>query len=261
MKTKSAKRRRIKTYVRGSSDKGLSSRGTFVNHESVAITQARNSIPLKTLNIIERSVARSGLSYEAFVKHITQTALAGLSVWSESDLERLLLSAERLGLDPLTNEIYATQGSDDPFSPVLLVVGINGWSKLLNSNPVFDGMRFSFAPCSKEEIPEWIECTIYRKDRTVPTTLREYFSEVKGESTAWVTHPRRMLRHKAMAQCARVCLGLVGVYDPDEAQRVQSARNAQKSDYQILGPKGKASSRTRAKYCNQEDLKKTLRAL
>ncbi|MGP1667495.1 MAG: hypothetical protein ACTS5I_16635, partial [Rhodanobacter sp.] len=35
--------------------------------------------------------------------------------------------------------------------------------------------------------------------------------------------PRRMLRHKAMIQCARLAFGFVGVYDPDEAERIQEA--------------------------------------
>ena len=38
-----------------------------------------------------------------------------------------------------------------------------------------------------------------------------------------MTHPRRMLRHKAMVQCARACFGLGGVYEPDEAERVSTA--------------------------------------
>jgi len=66
--------------------------------------------------IIERSVKRSGLEYAGFIKHLTQTALSRLCVWTETDLKRLLIVAERLGLDPLNNEIYAVQGGDDPMS-------------------------------------------------------------------------------------------------------------------------------------------------
>jgi hypothetical protein len=36
----------------------------------------------------------------------------------------------------------------------------------------------------------------------------------------WKSHPRRMLRHKAMIQCARIAFGFVGIYDEDEAQRI-----------------------------------------
>jgi hypothetical protein len=34
-----------------------------------------------------------------------------------------------------------------------------------------------------------------------------------------------MLRHKALVQCARLAFGLVGVYDPDEAERIAAQVN------------------------------------
>jgi hypothetical protein len=33
-----------------------------------------------------------------------------------------------------------------------------------------------------------------------------------------------MLRHKALVQCARLCFGLSGIYDPDEAQRIRASQ-------------------------------------
>jgi hypothetical protein len=37
-----------------------------------------------------------------------------------------------------------------------------------------------------------------------------------------------MLRHKAMLQCARTCFGLSGIYDPDEAKRIQKTNTNEK---------------------------------
>jgi hypothetical protein len=54
----------------------------------------------------------------------------------------------------------------------------------------------------------------------VATSVREYMYEAHTGQGAWLTHPRRMLRHKAMLQCARICFGLSGIYDSDEAHRV-----------------------------------------
>lgn len=48
--------------------------------------------------------------------------------------------------------------------------------------------------------------------------------EARQPYGAWLSHPARMLRHKALVQCARVCFALVGVLDPDEAGRVASSR-------------------------------------
>jgi hypothetical protein len=69
----------------------------------------REEASTQILSIVDRSVQRSGLSYDSFVRLIIQSALSRLSIWTQADLDRLLLLAERLGLDPLNNEIYATE--------------------------------------------------------------------------------------------------------------------------------------------------------
>jgi phage recombination protein Bet len=133
--------------------------------------------------------------------------------------------SERLGLDPLNNEIYATAVTPETGKKtrIVFVVGVDGWSKIINSHPQFDGMKFVESAPGDDELPLYIECTIYRKDRRVATSIREYMYEAHTGQGAWLTHPRRMLRHKAMVQCARTCFGLGGVYEPDEAERVSSA--------------------------------------
>ena len=177
------------------------------------------------LNVLERSVQRSGLSYDSFVRLIIQSALSRLSIWTQAELDRLLLLAERLGLDPLNNEIYATEVTPESGKKprIVYVVGVDGWGKVINSHPQFDGMKFVESAPGDDGLPLYIECTIYRKDRRVATSVREYMHEAHTSQGAWLTHPRRMLRHKAMVQCARTCFGLGGLYEPDEAERVRSA--------------------------------------
>jgi len=133
--------------------------------------------------------------------------------------------SERLGLDPLNNEIYATEVTPEngKKARIVFVVGVDGWSKIINSHPQFDGMKFVESAPGDDELPLYIECTIFRKDRRVAISIREYMYEAHTGHGAWLTHPRRMLRHKAMVQCARACFGLGGVYEPDEAERVSSA--------------------------------------
>ena len=177
------------------------------------------------MNVLERSVQRSGLSYDSFVRLIIQSALSRLSIWTQAELDRLLLLAERLGLDPLNNEIYATEVTPESGKKprIVYVVGVDGWGKVINSHPQFDGMKFVESVPGDDGLPLYIECTIYRKDRRVATAVREYMHEAHTSQGAWLTHPRRMLRHKAMVQCARTCFGLGGLYEPDEAERVRSA--------------------------------------
>jgi hypothetical protein len=41
---------------------------------------------------------RSGLSYDSFVRLLIQSALSRLTIWTQADLDRLLMLSERLGL-------------------------------------------------------------------------------------------------------------------------------------------------------------------
>jgi len=187
------------------------------------------------LPVFKRCVQRSGMSPESFVQALSHTALSQLLTWSEVDLETLLLAAERHGLSPLGREIFLMRAGDQMTDAPLVVVGVDGWSKVLNSHKQFAGMQFRESEELVDGVPAWIECTMHRWDRRVPTRVREYLGEVRGSSLPWLTHPRRMLRHKALVQCARLAFGLVGVYDHDEAQRILSmtpgpeGNNAQKA--------------------------------
>ena len=81
-------------------------------------------------------------------------------------------------------------------------------------------MDFVEGELNAQSIPTWIECRMYRKDRSHPIAVKEYFEEVYRDVGPWKSHPRRMLRHKAMIQAARLAFGFAGVYDQDEAERI-----------------------------------------
>ena len=174
------------------------------------------------LPVFKRCLERSGMTAEGFVEALTQTSLSGLVAWTQADLERLLLAAEVHGLNPAGNEIFLVP-TGGVLGPASVVVGVDGWSRIINSHSQFAGMRFRESNKLIDEIPSWIECSMYRWDRHVPTTVREYLEEVRGEGAAWITHPRRMLRHKAMIQCARLAFGLVGICDRDEVPNTTEA--------------------------------------
>ena len=74
-------------------------------------------------NIILRAVEKSGLSYQAFVDTLTQTAFQGVKFWRKSDLERLLVTAHRYELDPLNREIMMFEVVTCPLLPYHSLVG------------------------------------------------------------------------------------------------------------------------------------------
>lgn len=168
---------------------------------------------------------KSAMSEEGFVGALLQTSLSRLDTWTLPDLERLLAASLRHNLSPTGREIFLAP--DPAGGAPLLVVGVDGWSRILNEHKQFAGMRFRESVKLVDGIPAWIECTMHRRDRRVQTAIREYLCEVRGTSSAWITHPSRMLRHKAMVQCARVAFGLSEIVDADEADRIATARQAQ----------------------------------
>ena len=135
---------------------------------------------------------------------------AELKAWVDLQIEvpaktilTLLRSMQSLHLDPLCEEIGFTQFEDGQWQ---VLITIEGCSKLLNQHPQFNGLVFNQADTLIDGVPEWIECSIYRKDREVPTTVREYLTEVRGENSIWQKMPRRMLRHRALQQCVRLAI-------------------------------------------------------
>lgn len=138
---------------------------------------------------------------------------------SDAQMTALLIVANQYKLNPWTKEIYAFPDKNNGIVPV---VGVDGWARIINENPAFDGIDF-------EQNDESCTCTIYRKDRTHPIRATEYMSECKRPTGPWQSHPKRMLRHKAMIQCARLAFGYVGIYDQDEAERIVDVNPAPNS--------------------------------
>jgi hypothetical protein len=116
----------------------------------------------------------------------------------------MLRTIQNLHLDPLNEEISFTQYEDGHWQ---VFITIEGCSKLLNQHGQFNGLIFNQAETLIDGIPEWIECSIYRRDRIMPITVREYLIEVRSEKEIWQKMPRRMLRHRALQQCVRLAIG------------------------------------------------------
>lgn len=150
---------------------------------------------------------------EELVSVLKATAFKGQV--SDAQMAALLVVANQYGLNPWTKEIYAFPDKNNGIVPV---VGVDGWSRIINSHQMFDGMDF-------EQDDESCTCILYRKDRNHPVRVTEYMAECRRSNAGpWQSHPRRMLRHKAMIQCARLAFGFVGIYEPDEAERIADVK-------------------------------------
>jgi len=177
--------------------------------------------------LINAFAERYGVDANKVMDTLKSTAFrqSGNNTISNEQMMALMIVANEYKLNPFTKEIFAfpDKGSIVP------VVSVDGWSRIMNENPAMDGIEFEYSPETVDHKGKtahvWIDCLIYRKDRTHPTRVREFFNEVKKETNPWLSHPNRMHRHKAEIQCARIAFGFAGIYDQDEAERIIESSN------------------------------------
>ena len=158
---------------------------------------------------------RFGMAEDAeLITTLKQTAFKSREPASDAQLTALLVIANEYGLNPFTKEIYAYP---DQHKGIVPVVGVDGWIRIVNEHPQFDGIEF-------DATPEAVTARIYRKDRSRPTIVTEYLDECRRNTDPWKNMPRRMLRHKALMQCARVAFGFA-LHDDDEARDIVGTVN------------------------------------
>jgi hypothetical protein len=150
---------------------------------------------------------------------------------------QLLRTAKEHQLDPMQEEVLLAQYEER----WQIIISIDGWIKIINRHSAFTGISFHQSSEEKEGLPIWMECTITRSDRTMPITTREYLAEVRNDSDYWKKMPRRMLRHKAMQQCARIALSIAvleGPLDPlDPLENLSSKKSCETSNEASLDSK------------------------
>ena len=71
---------------------------------------------------------------------LTNTAFRGQKV-SQDQMTALLVVANQYGLNPWTNEVYAFPNNGG----IVPIVGVDGWARIMNEHPQYDGMDFSFS--------------------------------------------------------------------------------------------------------------------
>lgn len=142
--------------------------------------------------------------------------------------------AAAYGLNPLTGQIHAFSGKGGGVVPV---VSIDGWVHMVTSHPKYDGVEFVDVREGGKIIA--ITTKLYVKGQQQPTSVTEYLDECKRDIDTWKKWPYRMLRHKSYIQCARIAFGFGGVYDEDEAERINSVTNIIPGKPDVEMPKAK----------------------
>ncbi len=154
------------------------------------------------------------LDVSGFKKTLMRTVIKDDRAAPEQ-IAAFLMVAKEYKLNPITKEIYAFPDKSGGIQPI---VSIDGWLKIINSHPQFNGMEFEDKLDDKGGILS-ITCRIFRKDREHPIVVTEYMAECARGTEPWKKWPARMLRHKAAIQAARYAFGFSGIIEPDEYER------------------------------------------
>lgn len=181
------------------------------------------TIPSGRLSITATVAAQYGMEPGPFEQTLRKTVVP--STCTREEFAAFLLVSRQYGLNPILREIYAFPKKGGGIQPI---VGVDGWSTMINRHEAFDGMEFEDTFDAAGDLVS-ITCRMYRKDRGHPVSATEYLSECLRKerdgrvSEVWAKWPRRMLRHKAMIQAARYAFGFSGIIDPDEYDRFGSS--------------------------------------
>lgn len=172
-------------------------------------------------SVIGSMAERFGMDRRAFESTLMATVMPADrngNLPAQEQVAAFLLVAKKYSLNPFTKEIYAFPAKGGGIQPI---VSIDGWMKIINDHPDFDGMDFEDHFGEDGKLVS-ITCRMHRKNRGHPVEVTEYMAECARGTEPWQKWPARMLRHKAAIQAARYAFGFSGIMEPDEAERMAS---------------------------------------
>lgn len=116
------------------------------------------------------------------------------------------------GLNPVTKEVWAIKAG----GRLQVMTGINGFLRIANSHPMFDGMEVEFEWDNKQLVSATAK--VYRKDRRFPAVATAYMNEYGKPSPIWKTMPSIMLSKCAKSLAIREAFvqELGGLYTQEE---------------------------------------------
>jgi len=196
-------------------------------------------LPGKHKSALDKLAARLDLSPEKLIATLKATAFSLCK--EEAQFVSAVVVANTYGLNPLLREMTAFPGKSGGVVPVVM---IDGWIKLVNRQENYNGVELieNRAPDEKPNKSgtdvDSVTAKFYLKNREHAVIVTEYMEECFDPTKEpWKRWPRRMLRHKAYIQGARIAFGFSGIYDEDEKDRIVEAEAAVVTE-PMIGLKG-----------------------
>ena len=181
------------------------------------------------LSKLEAFASNHGVSIDNARRMLFNACVSNLPEALRTDelLELILLRAEVMGINPISGELKATSYESDRVS---LYLSTDGYLRIANAHPEFDGLEIQESDervdtpivvlGKKVACPTWVSVTIHRKDRKIPTVVKEYFDECYAAGIfdeaygclvdgPWQRSPKRQLVNRAVASAIRLAFGVV----------------------------------------------------
>lgn len=130
-------------------------------------------------------------------------------------------------LDPFVKEVHAFISG----GKLSFCVGVDGWFKIMTRHALFDGIETDDIFDAAGNLLA-VRARLYLKGISRPVTATEYLAECTrpgkvGAPSPWEKYPHRMLENKAIAQAVRRGMGISGIIDEDEKDRILDAHPQQ----------------------------------
>lgn len=195
---------------------------------------------------LETFAAKRGLNVDVARGFLANGPCAYLpdELRNDSTYELLLMRAEALKIDPMSGDIRVATHDGIRASVYL---SADGYLRIANSHPEFDGLQIDVPPTSEWQetgtkvmgkmvkCPPWVSVAIHRKDRKVPTIVREYLDECYSAGTfddatglftdgPWQRSPKRQLTNRAIGSAVRIAFGIVGIAESFDVAQIDVPR-------------------------------------
>jgi len=161
---------------------------------------------------------------------------------TDSEFKMFVEVCKGTNLNPFLKEIWCIKTTHQ----VQIMVGLNGYLKIANSHPDFDGMTTRFEYDDKGK-PIACFVDVYRKSRKYPSVGYAFFDEVKGMkfnkearkwevTDIWLKRPSQMLEKCAIANGIRKAFAteLAGTYIPEEMVEDLNQRGLSKEEEKFI---------------------------
>jgi hypothetical protein len=156
------------------------------------------------------------------IETIKQTVAKGAT---DAEFRMFIEICKSTGLNPFLKEIWCAvpmkDGQRSQYGQVLIMASRDGYLRVANEHPMFDGMQTVVERDEKTKTPIKATCTVWRKDRGHPIICEAYYSEYykpgyNGKPGIWDIYKSAMVGKVSEIMSLKRSFSINGVLTEEE---------------------------------------------